>query len=80
MAICQPHNLVTPIDTAQRFGIKVSLRSNDPFRNLVGDTWTKEHWFASARERDEALTEMSQKYVYFRPGDRPSLLFTKIEK
>lgn len=80
MSICHPHNLTAPVAHDKRFGIKVSLRSNDPFRNLVGDGWTREHWFSSARERDDALAGMSQKYVYFRPGDRPTLLFSKIEK
>lgn len=80
MSICHPHNLTGPLAADKRFGIKVSLRSNDPFRNLVGDSWTREHWFASAHERDDALAGMSQKYIYFRPGDKPTLLFSKIEK
>lgn len=80
MSICHSHNLVTPLPSQQRFGIKVSLRGNDPFRNLVGSDWSREHWYASARERDDALAAMSQKYIYFRPGDQPSLLFTKVDK
>ena len=80
MSICHPHNLVTPLDTDKRFGIKVKVRSTDPFRNLVGDQWSREHWFASAAERDAALASMSQKYVYFRPGDKPSLDFEKLER
>lgn len=80
MSICQPHNLVTPIDTHKNFGIRVKVRSSDPFRNLVGSDWSKEHWFSSAAERDEALASMSEKYVYFRPGDKPSLDFEKIQK
>jgi hypothetical protein len=47
---------------------------------LVGSDWNKEHWFATARERDTALAEMSGRYVYFRPGDKPALAFEKIEK
>lgn len=80
MSICHPHNLVSPLATNKRYGIKVKVRSSDPFRNLVGSTWSKEHWFASAAERDTALAEMSEKYPYFRPGDKPSLDFEKIEK
>jgi hypothetical protein len=63
-----------------RFGVRVSLRSTDPFRKLVGENWQKEHWFASARERDEALVAMSGRYTYFRPGDQPALSFEKIER
>jgi hypothetical protein len=79
MPICHEHNLAQPLPTQSRFGIRVSLRSTDPFRKLVGDTWQKEHWFSTARERDEALTEMSGRYAYFRPGDQPALNFAKIE-
>ena len=52
---------------------------NDPFRHLVGDDWQKEHWFASRAERDAALAQMSGRYVYFRPGDAPTLDFEKVD-
>jgi len=80
MSICQAHNLAHPIATDLRFGIRVQLRRTDPFRNLVDADWNKEHWFASAAERDQALTEMSTRYPYFRPGDAPALAFEKIGK
>lgn len=80
MSICQAHNLVTPLPTDKRFGIRVKVRSSDPFCNLVGKDWSREHWFATAAERDEALAGMSERYVYFRPGDKPALDFEKIEK
>lgn len=80
MSICHPHNLVTPLDADKPFGIRVKVRSSDPFRNLVGSDWHREHWFNSAAERDAALVQMSEKYVYFRPGDKPTLDFEKIEK
>lgn len=80
MAICHPHNLVTPLPAEKRFGIRVHSRTSDPFRRLVGNDWAKEHWFATREERDAALANMSARYVYFRPGDRPSLEFEKVEK
>jgi len=80
MPICHEHNLATPIHPGGRFGIRVALRRTDPFRNLVGSDWKKEHWYATAAERDRALAEMSERYVYFRPGDQPALDFDKIEK
>lgn len=75
MNICQAHNLVQPFDTGRRFGIRVKLRKTDPFRKLVGDDWSREHWYATAEERDQALVEMSGRYPYFRPGDAPALVF-----
>jgi len=79
-SICHEHNLAHAIITDNRFGIRVKLRSTDPFRKLVGDNWQKEHWFATALERDDALKEMSGRYPYFRPGDQPALTFEKVDK
>jgi hypothetical protein len=80
MNICQEHNLVAPLPAQKRFGIRVKTPSNDPFNNLVGKDWHREHWYASAAERDEALKEMSGRYVYFRPGDKPALTYEKISR
>jgi hypothetical protein len=80
MAICQEHNLAFPLHQGGRYGIRVTLPRTDPFRNLIGGDWKKEHWFATAKERDEALIEMSQRYLYFRPGDRPAIQVDKIER
>jgi hypothetical protein len=80
MPICHEHNLARPLPKACPYGIRVKLRSTDPFKNLVGGDWSKEHWFATKEERDRALREMSGRYVYFRPGDQPSLEFEKVER
>ena len=80
MPICHEHNLARPLPRQCPFGIRVRLRSTDPFKNLVGDDWSREHWFATRDERDRALREMSGRYVYFRPGDQPSLEFEKVDR
>ena len=80
MTICHEHNLARPTAEQRPFGLRVKLRSTDPFRNLVGANWSKEHWFASRDERDRALKEMSGRYLYFRPGDQPTLEFEKIDR
>jgi hypothetical protein len=79
MATCHDHNLREPLPAQRPFGIRVRLRRGDPFRNLVGDDWTREHWFASRGERDATLREMSGRYLYFRPGDQPTLDFETID-
>jgi len=79
MAICHDQNLRQPLPERTTFGIRVRLRRSDPFCNLVGDDWYKEHWFATVDERDAMLAQMSGRYVYFRPGDQPSLDFEKID-
>jgi hypothetical protein len=80
MPICHEHNLARPLPKQLPFGIRIKLRSTDPFKNLVGGDWNKEHWFATREERDRALKEMSGRYVYFRPGDQPTLEFEKIDR
>jgi hypothetical protein len=80
VTICNAQNLAHAIATDLPFGIRVKLRRTDPFRNLVGADWNKDHWYASAIERDHALEEMSSRYPYFRPGDAPALVFEKIGK
>lgn len=79
-SICHAHNLAHPIPTGLRYGIRVTLRKTDPFRNLVGGDWSREHWYATAAERDLALADMSGRYPYFRQGDAPALEFQKIDQ
>ena len=79
MPTCHDHNLREPLPGQRPYGIRVRLRRNDPFRTLIGDDWTKEHWFASSAERDARLAEMSGRYLYFRPGDAPALDFERVD-
>ena len=79
MAIANEQNLRQSLPASRPYGLRVRTRRNDPFRHLVGDDWHKEHWFASRAERDAALVQMSGRYVYFRPGDAPTLDFEKVD-
>jgi hypothetical protein len=79
MAISHDHNLRQQLPVARPFGLRLRPRSNDPFRKLVGEDWEKEHWFATREERDAALAQMSGRYLYFRPGDAPTLDFEAID-
>jgi hypothetical protein len=45
----------------------------------MGAQWHREHWYASAAERDAALVEMSRRHEYSRIGDKPALVFEKVE-
>jgi hypothetical protein len=79
MTTCHEHNLRAPLPGTRPFGIRVRLPKGDPFRNLLGDDWQREHWFATRPERERALEEMSSRYVYFRPGDEPTLDFERLD-
>ena len=81
MGISQPQNLRTPpIERLRPFGIRVSLPPGDPFRKLLGTEWNRLHWYSTPAERDESLVEMARRHQYSRGGDKPSLLFEKVEK
>lgn len=81
MAIVAPHNLRRPDAGIQRpFGVRITLKTGDPFRKLLGADWNKTHWYGTAAERDAALIEMSRRHEYSRAGDKPALKFDKVEK
>lgn len=77
---CHAHNLRTLTDASQKpHGLRVSLWPADPLRKLLGEDWSRTHWFASTDERDAAQREMSRKHEYSRAGDKPALRFEPIE-
>ena len=81
MGVSNPHNLNQPSTSEPRpYGLRVSLRALDPFGKLCGADWQCSHWFRTTAERDAAMAEMSRKHEYSRPGDRPALVYTKVEK
>jgi hypothetical protein len=80
MNISNEHNLNHPMPTDRPYGVRIGLKAGDPFAKLVGDDWQKLHWFATERERDDALADMSRRYPTFRIGDEPALRFEKIER
>ncbi len=80
MGISNAHNLTrTPTIEPRPYGLRVSLRALDPFGVLCGADWQRTHWYRTVAERDAALVEMSRKHEYSRPGDRPALVFAKVE-
>jgi hypothetical protein len=46
---CHPHNLNKPLDTPKPYGIRVSMRSSDTFARLLGNSWLRDHWFATRK-------------------------------
>ena len=80
MGISQPQNLRTPpVEHHRPFGVRVSLPPGDSFRKLLGPEWHRVHWYTTPGERDAALTEMSRRHLYSRSGDKPALVFEKVE-
>jgi hypothetical protein len=82
MDYANAHNLQHPPPTGAdlHFGIRVRLPARDPLQHLLDQGWSKTHWYATARERDDALAEMSRRHPYSRTGDLPNLVFERIER
>ena len=81
MGISQPQNLRTPaMEKLRPYGVRVSLPLGDPFRKILGPDWHRLHWYPTPAERDAAMTEMSRRHEYSRAGDKPALVFQKVEK
>lgn len=80
MGIASAQNLVRTLPVLPRpYGIRVRLKPGDPFAKLLGSDWQKTHWFFTAAERDRVLADMSRRHEYSRIGDRPALVFEKVE-
>lgn len=80
MKIVHEHNASRPLDVERPFGIRVRIRQSDTFARIIGEDWSREHWYASAFERDRALQDMSSRHLYSRDGDRPTLIFEPIDR
>ena len=80
MGISNAQNLARPPEPLTGpYGVRVRLRSGDPFARLVGSDWQKTYWYATATQRDHALQDMAREHEYSRIGDRPALVFEKTE-
>lgn len=69
-------------ESQKRFGIRCTLPPDDPMSapHLLGPGWEAFRWYAGTRERDEALEGFSREHLYSRRGDRPSVIYTPIER
>ncbi|MEM7277622.1 MAG: hypothetical protein AAF385_05800 [Pseudomonadota bacterium] len=75
------HNLVNPdnADAPRPFGIRARLPASDPLTRLIGTDWSKDEWFASREERDQAFDAKCTRHGYYRIGDEVSVIYEKID-
>jgi hypothetical protein len=66
----------------KRYGMRCTLAPGDPMTapHLLGPDWESVRWYDTERERDEAIEEFSREHVYSRRGDKPSVIYTKVER
>ena len=82
MNFCHEHNLVdaSGIDAEKPWGIRVTVPPTDPINRLIGNDWQRDHWFATEAERDRAFASMAKRHGFYRIGDDPSQVLTRIER
>lgn len=68
-------------DSARPYGIAVTLPAGDPMSapHLLGPDWCQWRWYETADLRDVALLAMQDHPRYYRKGDTPSVVFTKVD-
>lgn len=66
----------------KRFGIRVTMPPADTMRapHLLGEDWEYFRWFDTTDERDDAFREMNRRVEYYRNGDFPSQVLSKVER
>jgi hypothetical protein len=80
MKFCHEHNAAHPLDVDRPYGIRVRIKASDTFARIIGEDWSREHWFETRFERDQALQDMASRHLYSRDGDRPTLIFEPVER
>ncbi|MGE5623927.1 MAG: hypothetical protein ACM3ZT_00045 [Bacillota bacterium] len=66
----------------KRYGIRCTLPADDPMSaaHLLGPDWEAFRWYETEHERDEAIEEFSREHLYSRRGDKPSVIYAKINR
>lgn len=64
------------------YGIRITLPLTDPMRapHLLGEDWEALRWFDTEEERDAVFEDMNRRIEYYRNGDEPSQVLTKVER
>lgn len=67
---------------AKQYGIRITLPPTDPMRapHLLGEDWEALRWFDTEEERDAVFQDMNRRIEYYRNGDNPSRILTKVER
>lgn len=69
-------------DSRKPYGIRCTLPPDDPMTapHLLGPDWESFRWYKTEQERDEAIEELSREHLYSRRGDKPSVIYTRIQR
>jgi hypothetical protein len=66
----------------KRYGIRITLPEGDAMGapHLLGPDWVSYRWFETSEERDRVFDEMQSQLEYYRAGDLPSQVLSKVQR
>ncbi len=66
----------------RRYGIRVRLSETNPMRlpHLLGEQWETVKWFDSEAQRDRVFDDMRRRIPYYRVGDEPAQVLSKVDE
>ncbi|MGA9851427.1 MAG: hypothetical protein WBR15_00615 [Gammaproteobacteria bacterium] len=69
-------------ESTKRYGIHCTLLPDDPMSapHLLGPDWEAFRWYDTEQERDTDYVNYSREHIYSRRGDKPSVIYTKVER
>ncbi|MEC9415569.1 MAG: hypothetical protein VYC67_03150 [Pseudomonadota bacterium] len=82
MNYCHSHNSNSENISKKnkKYGIKIMLPRGDGLTKILGDNWSKQKWFDTKAERDNAYTKMKKRHGYYRKTDTPTQILEKISR
>lgn len=74
--------ILSPIepDTMKKHGIRFTIPLGDPMQKLLGENWEAFRWYDTAQERDQAFEELRRQPPYYRQGDLPTQILSKVDR
>ncbi len=64
----------------KKYGIRFTMPAGDPMRKFLGDDWESFRWYETAPERDEAYAALRRQPPYYRQGDAPTQIMTRVDR
>lgn len=69
-------------ESKKHYGIHCSLPPDDPMSapHLLGPDWEAYRWYDTEEERDRDFEDYRREHIYSRRGDKPSVIYAKIQR
>lgn len=80
MDICHEHNRRAGLaPRSGPWGLRLRLPEGDTFSQVLGEDWEAVEWFPTEAARARRIRELESQFVYYRRGDRATLVWETID-